>query len=240
MCDTTVRLDGVTVRYRLRVRGKGTGAASLRSLFRPTTTVEALTNVSADFRAGEIIGLVGGNGAGKTTLMRAIAGLLPTSSGSISATSRPLLLSVGAALIPEVSGRRNAYLGCLAQGLPPAQAREHALEAIDFAGLGDAIERPFSTYSSGMAARLRFAIATVQSHEIVLVDEALAVGDSKFADRARARMRDISDSAGTVVLVSHSARQLSETCSRGLLLDKGHLVCDGPIDQVLSEYSSSR
>jgi len=232
----TVHVDQVSVEYRVRSAGGGRGPAALANAFRRTSRVSALTDVTLDLHAGEVVGLIGGNGAGKSTLVRAIAGLTPASSGTILAVSRPLLLSVGAALLPELTGRRNAYLGCLAQGMPPADARDAAQDAIEFAGIGDAIERPLSTYSSGMTARLKFAIATVQTREILLVDEALSVGDAAFSERARERMSILAGSSGTVVLVSHSVQSLSESCSRGVWLDSGRIVLDGPIKEVLDAY----
>lgn len=234
----TVRMSDVSVAYRVRSASGRRGPGALVNAFRPSARLEALSAVSLTLRAGDVVGLVGSNGAGKSTLLRTMAGLLPVTQGSIEASGKPLLLSVGAALLPELTGRRNAYLGCLAQGLPEEEAREKAEQAIAFADLGSAIDRQLMTYSSGMAARLRFAITTVQTQEILLVDEALSVGDSSFAAKATRRMRELSDNAGTVVLVSHSAHALLESCNRGVWLDQGTVRHDGPIREVLSAYQA--
>lgn len=233
----TVEVDDVHVKYQLRKRSKAKGLKAAKGLVAKPTVVNAVQGVTLTLREGDIVGLVGGNGAGKSTLLRCIAGVQPATSGQVLAVQRPLLLSVGAAMLGDISGRRNAYLGCLAQGLEPADAREAAEEAIAFAKLGEAIERPLDTYSSGMAARLRFAIATVRQHEILLVDEALSVGDKAFGKKAQARMRELSQAAGTVVIVSHSPTALANSCNRGLWMEEGKLVMDGNIHDVLAAHS---
>ncbi|MGO0577029.1 ATP-binding cassette domain-containing protein [Ornithinimicrobium panacihumi] len=202
----------------------------------PKLTVHALRSVSFVAHAGEAIGIVGTNGSGKSTLLRIIAGLDLPSRGQVTATSQPVLLGVGAALIPDLSGIDNARLGLLAQGLAPAEVKDVMPQVLDMAGLGDAIRRPIKTYSSGMSSRLRFAIAAAFEPEILLLDEVLATGDAASVQRAEARMDEIRKRAGTVFLVSHAAQTIEETCTRALWMNQGELIADGPAVEIARAY----
>ena len=157
---------------------------------------------------GEAIGLIGSNGSGKSTLLRAIAGLLPPASGAVYTKRQPSLLGVNAALLNDLSGERNVMLGCLAMGMRRAEAKARVQEIIEFSGInerGDFASLPMRTYSSGMSARLRFAIAAAKNHDVLLIDEALATGDAKFRRRSEERVHELRAGAGTVFLVSHSS-----------------------------------
>ncbi|TXL57330.1 ABC transporter ATP-binding protein [Aeromicrobium terrae] len=235
--------DDVHVEYRVLATGKrATAADSARKILqrsRKTRTVHALKGVSFTAYENDSIGVIGSNGSGKSTLMRAIVGLTPTSQGSIYAASRPSMLGVGAALIKDLSGERNVILGGLALGLTLEEIHEKYDEIVEFAGLRKFIELPMRTYSSGMTARLKFAIATARQHEILIVDEALAVGDKTFRDRSEAKIREIRDNAGTVFLVSHSMRSIADTCNRVLWINQGDLMMDGPTDEVIAAYEAS-
>lgn len=240
-----VVVDDVHVEYRVLATGKRAGAAETgrRLLHRTgggTRTVHALKGVSFTAYENDSIGVIGANGSGKSTLMRAITGLTPTSRGTIYAAARPSMLGVGAALLKDLSGERNVILGGLALGLSRAEIEARYDEIVDFSGIGDFIDLPMRTYSSGMTARLKFAIATARDHEILIVDEALAVGDQAFRDRSEARIREIRDNAGTVFLVSHSMRSIRDTCNRVLWIDQGVLVMDGEPDEVVRAYEESR
>lgn len=199
-------------------------------------TVPALRGVTFAASAGESIGVVGHNGSGKSTLFRAMSGLIPTSQGTILARDRPVLLGVNAALVPELSGENNIKLGLLAMGFSSDEAAAHVDEIADFAELNEFIHHPMRTYSSGMGARLRFAIAAAKSHSILLIDEALAVGDRRFRTKSEERIRELRDSAGLVMIVSHSVSSLKDTCERVLWIHKGELLADGPADDVIDEY----
>lgn len=203
---------------------------------RPVREVEAVRGVSFKAHRGEAIGLIGRNGSGKSTLLRVIAGLLPATGGAVYASSDPVLLGVGAALHPELSGRRNIFLGGTALGIPREELESQYDRIVAFAGLEDFIDMPIRAYSSGMQARLQFAIATVTTPDILMIDEALAVGDQEFRRKSERRIREMADQAGTVFLVSHSMNSVRETCSRVLWLDKGQLVADGPVDDVVGRY----
>ena len=201
--------------------------------------VHALKGVSFDAMEGDAIGVIGSNGSGKSTLLAAVAGLLPPTSGEILVAEEPKLLGVGATLIPAATGYRNIRLGCMALGMPSAQVDEQIDAIVDFTDLGDAIHRPLRTYSSGMRARLHFAIATSVQPRILLIDEALAVGDKAFRSKSAARIDEIVAGAGTLMLVSHSMDEIKRLCGRVMWIEKGELVADGPTDDVLAEYAKA-
>ncbi|MCF2585839.1 ABC transporter ATP-binding protein [Brevibacterium sp. UCMA 11752] len=232
--------DDVHVRYKTLATGKKLklGSKDVMTKRRGLREVHALKGVSFVAHKNESIGVIGSNGSGKSTLMRSITGLTPTSEGAIYATSRPNLLGVGAALIPDLSGARNIVLGSLALGLTRPEVEEKFDEIVEFTGLSDFIDLPMRTYSSGMSQRLKFAIATSVQHEILIVDEALNVGDKKFRDRSEGRIRAIRENAGTVFLVSHSMRTIKDTCNRALWIEQGVLRSDGPAADVIKEYQA--
>jgi teichoic acid transport system ATP-binding protein len=238
-----VVVDDVHVEYKVLATGKRASADdSARKLLqrsRSTRTVHALKGVSFTAYESDSVGIIGSNGSGKSTLMRAIVGLTPTSKGSIYASTRPSMLGVGAALIRDLSGERNVILGGLALGLTLDEIEDRFDEIVDFAGIREFIELPMRTYSSGMTARLKFAIATAREHDILIVDEALAVGDKTFRKRSEARIRHIRDNAGTVFLVSHSMQSIRDTCNRVIWINKGELMLDGKPDEVIDAYEES-
>ncbi|MGD9957903.1 ABC transporter ATP-binding protein [Nocardioides sp.] len=201
--------------------------------------VPAVRNVSFVAHHGESIGLIGHNGSGKSTLMRAMAGLVPLAGGSVYTDGRASLLGVGGALMKDLTGERNITLGCLALGLSPKQVAERFDSVVEFADIGPSIRLPMRALSSGQAARLRFAISTAAQPEILLIDEALATGDAKFRKKSKERIDLIRDTAGTVVLVSHSMSTIRQTCSRGLWMHRGQLRMDGPVDEVVDAYEES-
>lgn len=239
----TVVVDGLHVKYRVYATGaraKDRTKLLKRSVaMRRMREVHALKGVSFSAYEGEAIGVVGHNGSGKSTLLRAMAGLTPAAEGSIWADSNPTLLGVNAAMVNELSGERNVILGGLALGLSPEEIRAQYDSIVDFADIGDFIDLPMRTYSSGMQARLRFAIAASVSHRVLLIDEALAVGDKAFQQRSEARIRELRSRAGTVFLVSHSMTSVLETCGRALWIDHGTLKMDGPARDVVAAYEAS-
>ncbi len=201
------------------------------------TTVHAVRGVDLTLHEGEYFGLVGKNGSGKSTLLSAMTGLLPIDSGSVRVRSRPRLLGIGgAAMRPGVSGRQNLLIGGLAVGIPKRQMDEQLDELVAFVGIGDAIDRPISSYSSGMRARLQFTVATLTAPDILLVDEALAVGDASFKERAQDRIGQILGSAGTVVMVSHNVEDLAHRCDRVGWLVEGMIKEIGDPETVVEAY----
>lgn len=198
--------------------------------------VHAVRGVSLTAYAGESIGVIGRNGSGKSTLLLAMAGLLPASSGRVLARTEPVLLGVGAVLNGNLSGRRNIVLGGLALGLTRKQVEERVEEVIDFAGVRESIDLPMRTYSSGMRARLQFAISTSVLPEVLLVDETLAVGDQDFRSRCDERLSRLRANAGTVVLVSHSMELIRQMCTRAVLMQAGRVVAEGYPAEVIRQY----
>jgi teichoic acid transport system ATP-binding protein len=236
----SVIVDHLDVVYRIYADSD----RSLRKLFirdrhqREYRAVHAVRDVSFMTHPGEAIGLIGHNGSGKSTLLRAIAGLMPSEAGRVYARSLPVLLGVAAALQPDISGRRNVILGGTALGIPKEELEARFDDIVEFAGVEEFIDLPFRAYSSGMRNRLHFAIATCVTPEILLLDEALSVGDAEFKDRSDARIKEMIGEAGTVFLVSHSLSSILDVCSRVLWLDHGRLVADGDPQGVVEAYQA--
>lgn len=201
--------------------------------------VRAVRNVSFVAHHGESIGVIGHNGSGKSTLMKAIAGLVPLARGEVYTDGQASLLGVGGALMKDLSGERNIRLGCLALGLTPQEVEERFDSVVEFADIGNFLELPMKAYSSGMAARLRFAISTAARPEILLIDEALATGDAAFRRKSKDRINDIKEHAGTIFLVAHSTSTIRTNCTRVLWMDRGMLRMDGETDEVLEAYERS-
>jgi teichoic acid transport system ATP-binding protein len=238
--DATVVTDHLHVKYRVyedrRPRLREIVANRLK---RPAyREIHAVRGVDLVARRGEAIGLIGRNGSGKSTLLQAIAGLLPPTEGAVYASAQPALLGVSAALQPNASGRRNIILGGLALGLSRDEVVEKVEEVVRFTGLADFIDLPLRTYSSGMRARLHFAIATSVEPEILLIDEALSVGDESFRRRSNKRIKELREKAGTVFLVSHSMESIKEMSGRCLWLEAGELRADGAPADVIAEYTA--
>ena len=241
----TVVVDGLHVVY--RVYGTGSGRGNAASVFRRVLKgekspnlreVHAVRGISFTAHKGEAVGIIGRNGSGKSTLLRAIAGLLPPEKGAVYTDGQPSLLGVNAALMNDLTGERNVTLGCLAMGMSPQQAKDAYDGIVDFAGIGDFISLPMRTYSSGMAARLRFAIAAAKDHNVLMIDEALSTGDQNFQRKSEKRITELREQAGTVFLVSHSLTTVTDTCSRALWIDKGLLRMDGPAEEVVEAYKA--
>jgi teichoic acid transport system ATP-binding protein len=196
----------------------------------------ALRGVSLAAREGEFIGLVGRNGSGKSTLLRVLAGLEPPTKGTVVTSAKPQLLGVSAALMPDLSGEENIRLGLLAMGLSPNDVLNRRNRIADLSGLGDALRMPMRTYSSGMGARLRFAISVAADPDILMIDEALSTGDASFMERSRRAMERMIDTAGTVFLVSHAAQTIEELCTRAIWIDQGEIIADGPAVDIARAY----
>jgi len=243
----SVIVDDVFVTYRVfGARKGGTTRAKAPLLSRaialgrpntaPITEVPAVRGVSFVARHGESIGILGTNGSGKSTLLRAIAGLLPPTKGRVFVSGEPALLGVNAALMSGLTGERNITVGGLALGLSAREVRERTPAVAEFAGLGDFLYLPMNAYSSGMGSRLRFAISTMQTPDILMIDEALATGDAAFRKKSTSRIEEIRDQAGTVFFVSHSLSSVRAMCTRALWIDKGLLIADGEVDEVCAAY----
>ncbi len=237
----SIVVTDLSVTYRVNSEARLSMRNMLRTGFTGSSSeqVEAVKPLSLTIREGQSVGIVGSNGSGKSTLLRTMAGLLPPTSGEVYANSEPMLLGVAAALRPNLSGLRNIEIGLLALATPPDEIEGLTQEVADFADIGRAIHRPLGTYSSGMRARIHFAIATTVRPRILMIDEALGVGDKEFKTKSYARIDELREHAGTIVFVSHSRAEVERVCNRVVWLDQGVIVADGSAEEVLDAYSAS-
>lgn len=231
-------VDDVHLTYRVYEDVKPTLRKVVARRFRPRPyrAIEAVRGVSITTFPGDAIAIIGRNGSGKSTLLRCVAGLLPATKGAVYARSMPVLLGVGAVLNQELSGRRNIYLGGTALGLSRKELDERLDGIVGFSGLGDFIDMPMRAYSSGMKARLHFAIATSIEPDVLLIDEALAVGDAEFKRRSTERIQELIAGAGTLFFVSHSPGQIRDLCNRAVWLERGRIVLEGAVEDVVDAY----
>jgi ABC-type polysaccharide/polyol phosphate transport system ATPase subunit len=199
--------------------------------------VEAIRDVSFEIARGEWLAMIGPNGSGKSTMLGLIAGVLHPTCGTIETHGRiSPLLELGAGFHPELTGAENILLNGVILGLTRAMVRERFSKIVEFSGLGDEIDRPVRTYSSGMSARLGFAVAAHVDPEILIVDEVLAVGDEAFAQRCLDKLRSFHAAGVTIVVVSHQLTLVEELCDRALLLVGGKLVVEGAPAEVIATY----
>jgi teichoic acid transport system ATP-binding protein len=244
VAEPMVVVDDLHIVYRVYGAGgdRGTAAtALLRILGRKTRgsirEVHAIRGISFVAYRGDAIGVIGRNGSGKSTLLRAIAGLLPPEQGNVYSTGEASLLGVNAALLEDLTGERNVILGCLAMGMTKQEAKDKYQSIVDFSGVGDFIDLPMKTYSSGMGSRLRFAIAASKSHDVLLVDEALATGDAEFRVKSHARITELRGDAGTVFLVAHNLEEVEQTCNRVIWMERGQMVTQGEdVTGIIDQY----
>jgi len=234
VADPMVVVDDLHVVYRVYGGGgdKGTAATALLRMLRrqrrpSIREVHAIRGMSFVAYRGDAVGVIGRNGSGKSTLLRAIAGLLPAEQGAVYTDGHAALLGVNAALLDDLTGERNVVLGCLAMGMSRDEVKERYPQIVDFSGVGDFVNLPMRAYSSGMGSRLRFAIASAKSHDILLIDEALATGDAEFRKKSHQRIDELREQAGTVFLVAHNLGEIEETCNKVIWLEKGRIVQAG-------------
>lgn len=209
----------------------------LRKRFREEV-FEAVKNVSFTVEKGGILGIVGKNGSGKSTLLRAMAGVFSPNSGSIDLKGHSIsLMALGVGFKNNLTGRDNILLGGMLLGFNKEQILDKMEEIIDFAELGDFIERPVRTYSSGMYSKLAFAITAMLETDIILVDEVLSVGDEQFKKKSKKKMKQlISDKNKTVVIVSHNIETLKDLCDQVMWLHEGEVVDMGEPELILRKY----
>jgi teichoic acid transport system ATP-binding protein len=237
--DPAIEARNLTVKFRPFTERRPTlRRHGLRAMRRREKPVVAVDDVSLTVYRGEALGIIGSNGAGKTTLLRVLAGTLPPDAGEVVVYSReaPTMLSLGAGFNRKLSGRRNVYLGGLAAGLDKAQIDAMFDDIVAYSELGDAIDRPTSTYSSGMFARLAFAVAIRREPQILLLDEVFAVGDQAFKKKSAETMQQLLGNAGTIVMVSHGLARLRRFCHRLVWMEKGRVMAEGDPDEIASQY----
>jgi len=207
-----------------------------RHLFR---SFVALDTVNLSMQRGDVVGIVGKNGSGKSTFLQLVCGTLSPSSGSVKVDGRiAALLELGAGFNPEFSGRENIYLAGAIAGLAKQEIEQRIASIIDFSGVAAFIDQPVKTYSSGMYVRLAFSIAISVDPDVLIIDEALSVGDGDFAKRSFDRIMDLKDRGKTILFCSHSLYQIESLCNRVIWLDKGVVRADGPPEVVVPEYQS--
>jgi teichoic acid transport system ATP-binding protein len=235
-----VRVSNLSVTYRTTFERKPTLRQTLVRLGRGQRTVrlvKAIKDVSFDVPTGTAMGIIGANGAGKSTLMRAVAGILPPSSGTVEVWGRAsTLLALGVGFNRYLSGRENIVLGGLASGLNRKDVEERADDVAEWTELGDFIDMPMRTYSSGMSARVAFSVAVHMKPDILMIDEALSTGDAHFREKANAKMAELRESARAMFLVSHGMSSIKEMCSDVLWLHRGKLMMRGDPEEVTDAY----
>jgi lipopolysaccharide transport system ATP-binding protein len=236
---TAVRAVGVTKRFRDAGAPRTWKDATVRWRH-PHPPVVALRNVDLDVAAGSAVGVIGSNGAGKSTLLRVIAGVLAADEGTVEVQGRVgSLLELGAGFHPDLTGRESAVLAGVIAGLSRREARRRVASVCEFAGLEPFIDRPLRTYSSGMQARLAFAIATDIQPEVLLVDEVLAVGDVAFQQRCLTRLRTFKRGGTSILVVSHDPDLVRMLCDNVVWLDAGAVIQEGRADDVVDSYLAS-
>lgn len=197
----------------------------------------ALSGVSFSVGKGEMVGIVGANGSGKSTLLQIICGTLSPSAGEVAVSGRlSALLELGAGFNPDFTGRENIWLYARVLGFPENEIRAKFDKIVEFSGIADHLDQPVRTYSSGMYVRLAFSVAVATDPDILVVDEALSVGDEAFQRKCFSRIEEIKSRGATILLVSHSASTVVETCDRAILLDGGEKLMEGPPRRVMSAY----
>lgn len=201
----------------------------------------ALTDVSFDVEKGDVIGIIGHNGAGKSTLLKVISGIMKPTKGTIEAHGNIVpMLELGSGFDMELSGRENVYLNGAILGYSEEFLNEKYDEIAAFSELGNFIEAPLRTYSSGMLARLAFSVACIVEPEILIVDEILSVGDADFQEKSRARMMELMTGGTTVFFVSHSLEQIREMCNKVVWLEHGKIQAIGKTEYICNMYEGAK
>ncbi|UCH97266.1 MAG: ABC transporter ATP-binding protein [Candidatus Aminicenantes bacterium] len=238
MSDIAIKLENISKFYKLYNEPKDRLKEALHPLKKKYhRKFFALRNINLEVRKGEILGIVGRNGSGKSTLLKLISGVIQPGSGKVIVKGAvSALLELGAGLNPEFTGIRNIYFSGTMMGFTREEMKEKVDDIVAFADIGDFIHQPMKTYSSGMKARLGFALAINMEPEILVLDEVLAVGDELFKRKCYAKMEELFKSGCTVLFVSHSANSINETCSRAIMLDNGELILNGPPKMVTMYY----
>jgi lipopolysaccharide transport system ATP-binding protein len=244
LTSASIKVDNLTKVFPLIERGSG--PVSLLTALRKGTLetrireVRALDGVSFEVAEGERVGIIGPNGAGKTTLLSILAGVASTTTGSVEIVGDVhAMLSIGAVLRNDLTGRENIDLDASIHGRSDAQIDSFRDEVVEFSELGDFIDRPVRTYSSGMRARLAFSMGAFIDPDILILDETLSVGDHFFSQKASRKMREIAAKGRIVIVVAHAMSVLVEMCSRCLWIDHGRIVMDGDPKSVTSAYEQS-
>lgn len=240
-----IQIDNVTVRFRIpHERIPTFQEYAIRWLKRRGVNYadfNALNDISFSVEQGETVGIIGPNGAGKSTLLKVIARVIRPTRGRLRLRGRVApLLELGAGFDYEMTGRKNIFLNGAVLGFSRKDVARRLDRIVDFSGIGEFIDAPVRTYSSGMVARLGFAVATDVRPEVLIVDEVLAVGDAEFQKKSAARIRKFRDSGSTILVVSHSPASIKALCNRALWLEHGVIRSLGPADAVVNQYAPGK
>lgn len=240
MSKTVLTVDNVSVKYRLTEQKVDDLKDYLIKFFKRELRYKeflALQNVSFSLNRGDRLAIMGMNGAGKSTLLKVIAGVLKASEGKVIKHGKVVpLLELGAGFDMQYTGSENIYLYGAMLGYSKAFLDEKYEEIVEFSELGEFIHVPVKNYSSGMKARLGFAIATIVEPDILILDEVLSVGDVKFRKKSEKKIMDMFDKGVTVLFVSHNEQQVKQICNKAILLEHGKLTASGTVEQVFNQY----
>jgi len=242
--DTAISFEGVSKHYSLSLQREASDFKTMllhlpRFVSNARRPFVALDRVDLRVKRGESLGIIGPNGSGKSTTLRVMSGITPPTSGVVTINGRvSALLELGSGFHPQISGRENAILNAVLLGLTLAEARDVLPRVIEFSELGDFIDQPMRTYSSGMFFRLGFAVAVHVRPEILLIDEVLAVGDAEFQKKCMDHIHGLRAQGVTLVLVTHDMLSLPKFCDRAILLERGSVTDEGTPQQVVHNYLS--
>lgn len=239
--DRAIKVEHLSTTYRTTYERKPTLKRTLVQLGRRRRMIReinALNDVSFEVDHGTVLGVVGVNGAGKSTLMRTVAGILPPTKGRVEVNGRvSTLLALGVGFDPRFSGRENVVLGGLAAGFSREELKAKYDAIAEFAELGDSMDLPMRTYSSGMYGRLAFSVAVHMDPDILLIDESLSVGDARFKRKSFEKMRELCGEARTILIVSHALASVRELCDEVIWLHEGRLAMWDDPDTVIEAYT---
>jgi len=240
--DPIITVDRVSVTYRTSIERSPTLRSTLLRFGRRQRSVrrtDALKDVSFEVPRGTVLGVIGSNGAGKSTLMRTVAGILPPTDGRIEVRGRvSTLLALGVGFNKELSGRENVVLGGLAAGLSRRQLAAKYEEIVAFSELEEFMDMPMRTYSSGMYGRLAFSVAVNMEPDVLIIDEALSVGDARFRRKSFEKMRELCGEDRTILLVSHALKSVRELCDEAIWIHRGELRMADEPGAVVDAYTS--
>jgi len=241
--DIAISVEHVSMLFNLATEKVDSAKEYIIKLLRKQLHYEpfwALADVSFEVARGEIMGVMGFNGAGKSTLLKIIAGVYKPTSGKVTIHgSIAPLLELGAGFDYEITAKENIYLYGAVLGHSPAYMDKHYKDIMNFAELWEFENVPLKNFSSGMSARLGFAVATMVQPDVLIADEVLGVGDYRFQAKCAERINSMVNNGTTVLLVSHSAQTIREMCSRAILLEKGHVIAEGKAEEVFAHYQAT-
>lgn len=242
MNNIVIQLNDVTVRFRIPHEKIPTlQEYAIRWLKRRSvnfTDFNALNNISFSIEQGETVGIIGSNGAGKSTLLKVISRVIRPTLGRVFIKGRIApLLELGAGFDYEMTGRENIFLNGAVLGFSRKDMAARFDRIVDFSGISDFIDAPIRTYSSGMVARLGFAVATDVQPEVLIIDEVLSVGDAEFQQKSAARISDYQNSGSTILIVSHSSNSIKQLCHRVIWLEQGSIKISGSVNDIMDQYS---